>query len=212
MGVASSHVTILCVLSSVRISLLWLQPVRAPRPRSEAPLHHRSRAHTRPATAGSQLSTRARNLRTRSFGCGHAASRAERHGGSVSRSSAPQRRSAARLAAASPLRSAPHSAGRGVRQPGGVPSFFRPLAAELRRSSPEVGSSPSASSSPPSWSRARGSSGTCCPSACWPRCSTCRRLARPTPRRAESAEAKGRTAQVGPPLSPSAPSGRGKQA
>lgn len=136
----------------------------------------------------------AHNLRTRSFGCGHAASRPERHGGSVSRSSAPQRRAPRRRLAAS------HSAGRGVRQPGGVPPFLRPLAAELRWYSPEVGSSPSPSSSPPSWCRARGSSSTCCPSACWPRCSTCRRLARPTPRRAESAEAKGRTAQVGPPL------------
>lgn len=51
-------------------------------------------------------------------------------------------------------------------------------------------------SSSSSWCRARGSSRTWRPPACWLRCSACRRLGRLITLRAESAEAKRRTAQV----------------
>lgn len=91
MGVASSHVTSLCVLSSVRDLFV----VVAARARTACPL--RSSAPSPQPTAHPPTHRRLgaqHNLRTRSFGCGHAASRPQRHGGSVSRSSAPQRRSA----------------------------------------------------------------------------------------------------------------------
>lgn len=55
-SVASSHVTSLRVLPSVRISLLWLQLVCAPRLCSAGPLHHRAERKKPAARSSARIS------------------------------------------------------------------------------------------------------------------------------------------------------------
>lgn len=171
-----------CVLSSVRISLLWMQPVRvsapsphpAARPASQAAHRTLGAQHAPPRTQHPDAEPR---LRTCCLPC-------ERTGARPRLRESQQLLSGTRCLLPRPST-----------QPSSGPFSL------------EGGPVPSPPPSPsPSWCRARCSSRSCCPPACWPRCFTCRRPRRPTPRRAPSAEAKGRSAQVGAAAAPAASS------